>query len=129
MAIAWDVVAGTPRHHGLGRLMYAAANLVLGEPKPEMPHASVSDIRHRLRDCMVDFVLARSSLRGSLPSELDAEMSAICEQYDEWKDRLFNGGRGKKGRGVAKALAERVLAVYVDIHRYDAVASHCESSS
>ena len=113
--------------------MLAAQSLVWGEPNPQGPNQTTDDFRLRLIECMTDFQLAQISLSGSLPAELEQEMAEICNELDKWRPKrhghpatsgLFNGGRGKKGRHVARWLAERILAVYVDIHRFDAVATH-----
>ena len=129
MAAEWKINAGTPRHHGLGKLMLAVHALVCGKP----PSTGTGDIRIHLIDCMDDFSLAKASLHGRIPSELDAELAQIGDELDQWRPSrsghprtsgLFNGGRGKKGLGIALTLAQWIIAVYVETNRYDAIAEY-----
>jgi hypothetical protein len=134
--IAWDCHAGTPRHHGLCKLMLAAHMLVWGEPNPAKPNATTDDIRLRVAECMTDFQLACMSLKGTLPDEIEIELFELYKEVDKWvptqfdcprTSALFKRGHGTKGRATARFLAERILAIYVNIQRFDAVATHCNA--
>ena len=87
-------------------------------------------MRVRIVECMDYFHLAAISLKGNLPQELDKELQAISTELQKYTPTvqsnpqpcgLFNGGRGKKGTEIALKLSHRILALYTDIYRYDAV--------
>ncbi|MGZ0169409.1 MAG: hypothetical protein ACKVHE_07630 [Planctomycetales bacterium] len=122
--IEWRICAGTPRHHGLGKLQLCIESLA----------ASNSDIRNRLLACIADFNLATISLRGTLPPTIESEMddvnTSLVEVGSTFPQQsstspLFSTGGGGNIKGVktATALVHRIFSVYTDIHRYDAVAS------
>ncbi len=104
-----------PRHHGLGKLLLAIHSLVWGGADPQNPKFIAGDIRLRLIDCMIDFELACLSLKGTIPAELEQEIAAICNEFEQWSpkpfdqprtSKMFNRGLGAKGRGIARALSE-----------------------
>lgn len=135
---AWISRADTPRHHGMGKLMLAVHCLSFGQPSSEFPDRTEGDIRRRVLDCLDDLWLAKLCLERQLPPVLSDELASVTAELEKYRPAihghpktsgLFNGGRGRRGRHIARTLAERILALYWRIQRFDAVATFLEGSS